>query len=167
VNKDVARFLKKVNNDDQRSCWPWKGRKCKDGYGRFGYKSKSFFAHRVAYGLFNDGAQPPVVMHKCDNPACCNPDHLVAGTQQDNMADKVAKGRQAKGSSNGRSKLNEEQVRSIRVHCMFDLTRPSELGKKYGVTRWVIRDIQNRKTWKHVDMFDFDTLFVDAGHPAP
>jgi hypothetical protein len=74
-----------------RDCIEWKGRTDKDGYGTIGSRR----AHRVAweqtFGPIPDGLQ---VLHKCDNPPCCNPDHLFLGTRTDNMNDKVRKGRQ-------------------------------------------------------------------------
>ena len=167
VNKDVARFWNAVTISDPGSCWEWQGNRDRDGYGLFKYRLKNRRAHRVVYGLTQGGQQPAVVMHTCDNPACCNPLHLRGGSQSENIQDKVGKARQARGSRNGRAKLTEDEVRSIRVHLFFELSSPAELARKFYVSRWVIRDIQKRKTWRHVNMFDFDTLFVDAGYPAP
>ena len=79
-------------------CWVWTGIKHR-GYGRFGQRGRS---HRIAYeatvGPIPEGAS---VCHHCDNPPCCNPAHLFVGTNADNVADMVAKGRQAKGDRHG------------------------------------------------------------------
>ena len=85
-------------------CIEWNGKKDSDGYGRVQYrgpgseqfKSKQWFAHRVAWTLTN-GPIPKglCVLHKCDNPPCVNPDHLWLGTKGANMQDKIQKGRGA------------------------------------------------------------------------
>ena len=113
----------------------------------------------MAYGLMHAGEQPPVVMHLCDNPACCNPIHLRGGTQTQNVLDKVAKNRQAKGSSNGRAKLSESAVKRIKGLLFFEALPRTEITRQFNISPSVIRDIFNRKTWKHVDTFDFDDLF--------
>lgn len=78
-------------------CWPWGGSTAK-GYGQIKVGDKVLRVHRVAYefahGPLADGM---VVMHTCDNPLCCNPHHLRAGTQDENMADMASKGRVWKG----------------------------------------------------------------------
>lgn len=85
-------------------CWEWLLGKDRVGYGRLKIQlgSRSAFrfssAHRYAWELWRgpipDGMN---VLHKCDNRACCNPDHLFLGTQQDNMRDMHAKGRGPRG----------------------------------------------------------------------
>jgi hypothetical protein len=76
-------------------------------YGRCSATYGSTYAHRVAFG-----PTPLDVLHKCDNPPCCNPAHLFAGTNDDNVRDKVQKGRQHRpiGRLNGRAKLTDEQI---------------------------------------------------------
>jgi hypothetical protein len=83
------------------ACWPWQGFFTQGGYGKvYRYGSgranpKHTLAHRMAYEYAMD-AQPPLgklVLHHCDNPACCNPRHLWIGTQSDNLNDMVAKKR--------------------------------------------------------------------------
>ena len=96
-----TRFWSKVNKTD--GCWLWTGYRFHAGYGGFHEsqpKRTVRLAHRVAWeltnGLIPDGLH---VCHTCDNRSCVRPDHLFLGTNADNVADKVAKGRQAKGEA--------------------------------------------------------------------
>lgn len=74
-------------------CLEWTGATLK-GYGQIGEDGTIKYAHRVAYELWvgpvEDGE---LVCHRCDNPPCCNPDHLFVGTPRDNMHDMIRKGR--------------------------------------------------------------------------
>lgn len=79
---------------DERGCWIWQGCVGTKGYGQASYRNKPWAAHRLAYRLTKGDIPPRMqVMHSCDVPACCNPDHLSLGTNGDNHADKTAKGR--------------------------------------------------------------------------
>lgn len=81
------------------ACWPWTGSRCQHGYGSFGRSGATVTASREAYELTHgplpegEGYHGTVVMHSCDNPPCCNPKHLIAGTHIDNMRDRDMKGR--------------------------------------------------------------------------
>lgn len=93
-----ARFYAKVEKTD--GCWLWKGARHRLANGTMTYgtimltKGRTALAHRVSYELANgDLSDDAVLRHTCDNPACVRPDHLVAGTQQDNLADMREKGR--------------------------------------------------------------------------
>lgn len=100
---DLERFAKYYTCDLATGCWNWHGAfdgQPRDGdnprgrYGRFVIKKRTMGAHRASYELHRGPAPKGMqACHKCDNPACVNPDHLFLGTHQDNTDDKVAKGR--------------------------------------------------------------------------
>jgi len=112
----VEKFWSRVDKRGPDECWPWLGALDKDGYGQIwnGFTGKALRAHTFSAELHLGERNGRLVCHSCDNPQCSNPAHLFFGTQQDNMADKVAKKRQAKGESQGHSKLTESDVESIR-----------------------------------------------------
>lgn len=77
-------------------CWEWLGERSIHGYGRFRLHAKhSAPAHRVAYSLIHNVTLSGgvVVRHTCDNRACVRPDHLLLGTQTDNVRDMIDRGR--------------------------------------------------------------------------
>lgn len=88
-----------------------------------------------------------VIRHTCDNRKCINPEHLILGTHQDNVRDRVARGRSANGKNNGRSKLTERQALTIYKDKTHTRT---ELARRYNVDRQVIRKIQIGETWRCV-----------------
>lgn len=91
----IVAFWTKVDKRGSDECWPWNGCKLGMGYGRFRSEGKFICAHRFSYiihfGPLPDGK--PCVLHHCDNPPCCNPKHLFAGTKQENTDDCIRKGR--------------------------------------------------------------------------
>jgi hypothetical protein len=104
-------------------------------------------AHRAAWELTNGPVRNGLfVLHRCDNRACVNPAHLFLGTHDDNMADMVSKGRQARGSVNGRAKLTEESVREI----LAVPTQGRVLAKRFGVTPQCISRVRRGHAWAHV-----------------
>lgn len=126
---------------DEFGCWEWLDGKKSTGYGVLSIKQTQVMAHRVAYTLWN-GVIPEgeVVMHLCDNPACACPDHLVAGTQADNVHDMMDKGR-------GRfAKLHEHAVRAIRA----DTRKQVDIAAEYDVSAPQISKIKSGKQWNWV-----------------
>ena len=96
-------FLAKICTDSRTGCWLWNGAKFENGYGAFSYRNKTVRAHRWSYnywvGPIPDGL---LVCHRCDTPACVNPDHLFVGTQRDNLDDREQKGRTLRGENHPR-----------------------------------------------------------------
>jgi hypothetical protein len=95
---DVNRLWTNVGRDgDPDACWPWLRSTNDKGYGRLMMGGKAgIAAHRAAWTVTNGPIPKGLnVLHRCDNPPCCNPAHLFVGTQADNNADRHAKGRTA------------------------------------------------------------------------
>lgn len=130
------------------SCWNWTKTKCSRGYGVLLQGSRFAKPHRVAWFIANGEIPANMhVLHSCDNPSCCNPKHLFLGTQLDNMQDKVAKNRQAKGEKNGRAKLTAEQVKEIRSTVFTKHRGIVAISREYGVSRRMIRYILDGVNW--------------------
>jgi hypothetical protein len=151
---DIERFWSYVDIKGFFDCWEWTGHLHKKGYGWFKLDGKWQSTHRISWKLSNGEIPKGMsILHKCDNRACCNQAHLFLGTQVDNMADMVAKGRSAMcslpGSKDGMSKLTEEQVICIRVLFQAGITI-AELARMYKISWTTIGEAVKRKTWKHI-----------------
>jgi len=107
-------------------------------------------AHRVSWYLTHRKWPNPNALHRCDVRACVRPDHLFEGTHKDNMQDRLAKNRIAKGSRNGRAKLSEAEVIQIRNRYGTGDVSQLQLSRFYGVSEQLIQNIVNRKRWKHL-----------------
>lgn len=92
-------------------CWEWTAGTTNDGYGRF-YNGKKFIrAHRWAYEHFVGPIMEGMcVCHRCDNRKCVNPEHLWVGTNADNIADRVTKGRSARGKKHSETICHQLQM---------------------------------------------------------
>jgi hypothetical protein len=97
-HKDAVRFWSHVDQKEADSCWNWKAAVDRGGYGKFktrlSGKKWDRISSRVAwfltYGKIERGL---CVLHRCDNPRCCNPAHMFLGTNKDNFDDMMSKGR--------------------------------------------------------------------------
>ena len=147
------RFWSKVDRRGPDECWHWTAATNEHGYGVMrpeGQRSgPTVKAHRMSLTLAGVDIKGLVIRHSCDNPPCVNPRHLSVGTKADNSADMVRRGRHARGSRSGTSKLTEREVVEIRARCAAgELHRV--LAADYGVSRNTITSIVNGKTWRHV-----------------
>ncbi len=153
TKEEEQRFHSQVARDLPDKCWEWKGSKL-GGYGRMRVwrdgRHISLKTHRLAFFL-HWGVDPQAfdICHECDNPPCCNPSCLFVGTPAVNMADRDAKGRQAKGdrhyshrhpdwvsrgNTRDRVKLSDEQKTEIcRLRESQGVLR-RELATMYGVS---------------------------------
>jgi hypothetical protein len=152
---DFKRFSSKIkkgeNNDD---CWIWLGTKLKNGYGQFSLNYKGYLSHRISYEYFNNCKIKigMFILHSCDNRECCNPKHLREGTAKENTDDMILRNRNnpTLGEKNGSNKLTQNQVTEIReIYSQGDISQ-DKLAIEYGIARRTIRDIINRKIWKHI-----------------
>lgn len=153
MSEMVERFWNRVAKAGDDECWLWRGQfhktKCGISYGYFYDSGKCRRAHRVAYELWNVviplGA---VIRHSCDNGLCCNPKHLIAGTQKENVADRYARGRDnhVRGSAHGVAKLTEDQARAIFSSPLSN----KRLASLYGVSNFTVMEIKHGKRWQHI-----------------
>jgi len=157
TNLDLLKFM--IMNRcrlAENGCWEWMST-IKNGYGCFesdsiqmkARKSRKRGAHQVSYEAFKELIpQGMVVRHTCDNPLCVNPDHLILGTQADNVADRETRGRRKgiNGEKVGTAKLTAEKVLEIRSSKLSY----SVLANKYNVDKSTIALIKAGKSWKHL-----------------
>lgn len=131
-------------------CWEWQRGRDSKGYGMCLLWKGMRQTHRIAYELFKGPIGNLGVLHTCDNPPCCNPDHLWLGTQKDNALDCVAKGRNRpqRGEASHRSKLTAEIVRKI----YFSPTPAPEIAAAYGVSNDTVTLIRRGQVWKHLQL---------------
>lgn len=146
----VERFWARVEKGHPDECWPWKGARKKQGYGTVAFLRKDRFAHRVAFE-FTYGPIPKGMdcCHKCDNPPCCNPNHLFAGTRTENLLDSVAKGRYNSHLRGKRSMTDEGVIEMRRLWGTGNMSH-RQLAQKFGISRPQVGQIVNRKCWKHI-----------------
>lgn len=144
------RFWAKVTKGD--GCWLWTGYRDRQGYGHLMRDGTNHLAHRYAFALVN-GEPTGVIRHTCDTPACVRPEHLLDGTQAQNIADRQARGRHRPGRMVGEDhpmhKLTVAQVTEAR-QLRASGVRIGPIAATYGVSYQWMQRILTGKTWKHV-----------------
>lgn len=138
----AERFWSHVAKSD--GCWLWTAARGPRGYGIVGIVgSTTRLAHRVSWALTHGPIPAGLhVLHRCDNPPCCNPDHLFLGTHAENMQDMAAKGRAV-------TKLTAADVWAVRTALAWGVP-PALLARFLGVGTTAISAIRCGRTWAHL-----------------
>jgi hypothetical protein len=170
------RFWSKVDKSaGPDGCWLWIGGVTPEGYGSFRLPDRHVPAHKYAYEL-SAGPLPAgvLVCHKCDIAyplgdltyrRCVNLSHLWEGTNQENTADRHAKGRdargirqgthtrpetRARGERNGHAKLSDGEVREIRRRRAGGELLIS-IARNLGISTAEVSKVALRQAWAHVE----------------
>ncbi len=131
-------------------CWLWMGALTGAGYGQIRI-GRVWLAHRLSYVLAHGEilSSAPVIRHRCDNTACVNPDHLVAGTTKDNGQDTATRGRTNRGSARWNAKLKEADIPAIREALAKGISI-EQVARTYGVNSRAITVVRDGSGWRHV-----------------
>lgn len=148
------RFWEKVRKAGPDECWEWQAATNEKGYGRLtAGRGVNLKAHRVAYALSNGGEldADKHVLHRCDNPPCCNPRHLFIGSGKDNTRDMMQKGRQSKpphrfGEDHHNAKFDAKTARKI----IKDSRTLQAIADDHGISWMTVFRLKHRKTWKRL-----------------
>lgn len=129
----------------------------KSGYNKASLNGKTVLKHRLEYCRYHHvtllSIKGKIVMHKCDNRGCVNPEHLELGTQSKNIQDMHDRGRfvftenRAKGTTINTAKLTEEEALTI-FNSQHEFC--TTLAKRYGISHKTVLAIWHGKTWKHL-----------------
>jgi hypothetical protein len=153
-----SRFWAKVNKSgpvpahqpDLGACWVWTGGTNRKHYGQINIAGVICRANRVAWtmaeGFVPDGM---FVLHACDNPRCVRRSHLFLGTHVANMADEVAKGRQARGERNSGAKLTPDQVVAARASVLAGASL-KQIARDLSISSHEASSMVGGVTWKHL-----------------
>lgn len=145
---EIARFKSNLITRDN-GCIEWTGYKMKNGYGQLRYQQRTVYAHRFAYYLdYPEHDQSLCILHKCDNPSCCNTLHHFLGTRIDNGIDRDTKGRTARGVAVG-GWLREKDIEEIFSLKKEGKTQAS-IARRFKVAQSQISRIINGHRWGHM-----------------
>ena len=129
---DIQRFWSHVPNRVPGTCWLWIGHRAGNGYGRFKLNGRYYQANRIAWALAN-GRMPHaslVVKHTCNTPPCCNPEHLVEGTQASNIREAM-------------STITDEQVQEMRRMRHQQFWTIADIARHFGQKASTVEAIVN------------------------
>ena len=147
------RFWAKVDRSGgPDACWPWTGATQAKGYGRVTVDQRNDGSHRVALSLKlgRPLGSGELACHTCDNPPCCNPRHLFAGSSVDNDRDKIAKGRSNRGERHGHAVLTDETVLAIRRRHAESCATHQAIAGEFGLPRRLVSRVISRERWTHL-----------------
>jgi hypothetical protein len=162
VTLEVRFWAKVIIPENPDDCYLWTAYKNKDGYGCISTGIKrgaTDLSHRISW-LLEHGTLPKKesgleICHSCGNRSCVNPRHLRLGTHQDNMDDLFVRSDRGiltrkRGSSHGRAKFTEDQIRLVRRQFDAGSKTVTQLAREYSVNYKTMNDIVLRNHWKQV-----------------
>lgn len=135
-------FLERIKISES-GCWEWQHAKDARGYGKISILNVSWRTHRYAYQYYKGDIGELNVLHKCDNPPCCNPDHLFLGNTYENAIDMLKKGR------GGTTKLTVKNVFEIRELAALGMPR-IVISEYLGIKRRTVDNVLNGSRWAHL-----------------
>lgn len=157
--EDVWEF---INKKTSNYCWPCTCYCDKRGYGIIQINGRLERIHRVVWSLINGHIPalfeglPAMICHSCDNPPCCNPDHLYLGNAKINNQDSAKKGRKPtmnvnlRGSNNPYAKLTEIHVEEIKQFLRESILTQLQIAEKYNITQMAVSCINTGRTWSYL-----------------
>jgi HNH endonuclease len=151
MSRDEILFSKIIKNK-KTGCWEWIGTK-KRGYGYMKINGKDKAIHRLLYERYKGKILSEMnVCHTCDNPSCCNPDHLWLGTQTQNIHDCVEKKRdnKRKGETHLRTKITEKQAIEIKIQYRNGI-KPTVICRLMNIPYSTVYKICINENWKHIE----------------
>ena len=149
----IARFDQKYVIDATTGCWNWTACRNKAGYGYFGFEGKPMLAHRFSAMVNGLDMTQPNIYHKCSNPSCVNPDHLIAGSVQDTIDNMAVAGTRATALNGGigqATPLTADSVRQIRALYATGNYTQKQLAAKFNSNQPSISEVIRCKKFKYV-----------------
>ncbi len=148
-DRSPQRFWKRV--DKTGECWLWTGAKQPRGYGKTQWEGKFVGAHVLAWFLTHGTWPTQYILHHCDTPPCCNPEHLFEGTAKDNAQDRDRKNRgnmwKISGEKNYAASVTNKQAEEIRLFYASGQYSQEALGRMYNTSRKVVYFIIHNHTY--------------------
>lgn len=146
-------WTERVVRPELGPCWEFKVQNSQ-GYGRIWENHRSRGTHRISFEHFHGNVPPgEVVRHKCDNPPCLNPEHLISGTHADNVRDMDDRGRRyvMRGESHTGSRFTQRQVDEIRRLYREDGVSQTRIATLLDVQQSTVQKIVTGARWKETE----------------
>jgi hypothetical protein len=157
-DSDIKRLNEGINKGKSNECWEWQKSLITSGHPSFAFTSKrlqkriQIGGHRaVALIKYQELDSEDFAMHSCDNPKCCNPNHIIKGNCKQNTQDASIRGlmRSVKGSQHGKAKLTEADVYRI-MTLLSNGESQTNIAKRFNVSACAIGDIKFGRRWRHL-----------------
>ena len=154
---DLAYFKSRTTVNPTTGCWEWNGHRNLQGYGTvraIRACGKGRKAHRLAYMTLVGPIHGDLcVCHRCDNPPCCNPEHLFLGTQQQNTRERDEKKRQWTPFGKIRQRRPMDREHAMRIRAMHERNNPHgglatvDISRMFSLSKTTVRDIVSGRTF--------------------